>query len=312
MSARTITARIDPQAITRVTRFFNAGLRQTLEELLQNARRSGATEVDIWVDGDLLTIADDGTGIDDPSSLLAFGASTWNDEAVQREDPAGMGVYALAPRPCAIASKAAEGDGWRVALEPKHFRGDAPAVIEPCAMPERGTAVTLTLLGGETEQTVKDVVEAAGRHHPLPIVFNGNPVEREDFLRGSAATTEWEGVRIGVFADGTRATLNFHGIEIRLTDAPYVRTMERGWSAAVDVIDAPGLELTLPARQELVQNDLARRLRKRMHKAIYETLRGDEAAAAAAVRELARGAKPPGRLPGRATPRHAMEGGRSG
>ena len=255
MGAGTITARVDPQAITRVTRFFNAGIRQTVEELLQNARRSGASSIDIWIDGNLLTISDDGAGIADPQALLTFGSSTWKDDAVRREDPAGMGVYALARRASAIASKTADGDGWRVELEGKHFRGEEPAMIEPCEMPKPGTAVTLTLQPEEPETTVREQVECAGRYHPLPIRFNGNPIEREDFLARATHTLEWEGLRIGVFKESARAEsgLNFHGVRIQLGDWPRVATGEGSWTACADVVDAPKFELTLPARHDVVR-----------------------------------------------------------
>ena len=43
----TIRASIADEAISRVTQFFDGTLAQTLHEVLQNARRSGATSVAI-------------------------------------------------------------------------------------------------------------------------------------------------------------------------------------------------------------------------------------------------------------------------
>ena len=39
---KTITASIDPDALDKTSRFFNASLEDILTELLQNARRAGA------------------------------------------------------------------------------------------------------------------------------------------------------------------------------------------------------------------------------------------------------------------------------
>ncbi|MFC3216087.1 ATP-binding protein [Novosphingobium panipatense] len=103
----TINSQVDPAAVTRVTRLFNNTLGDILSELIQNARRAGASAVDLKViDADgtaFLAIADDGAGIEDPSVILALGRSGWGDEIARREDPAGMGVFSLAGRDVEIA-----------------------------------------------------------------------------------------------------------------------------------------------------------------------------------------------------------------
>src|SRR3546814_3798528 len=87
----TINSQVDPAAVTRVTRLFNNTLGDILSELIQNARRAGASAVDLKViDADgtaFLAIADDGAGIEDPSVILALGRSGWGDEIARREDP---------------------------------------------------------------------------------------------------------------------------------------------------------------------------------------------------------------------------------
>ena len=47
----TIRASVHEDAIGRVTRFFNATTLETLNELFQNARRAGATRVDVRIAG---------------------------------------------------------------------------------------------------------------------------------------------------------------------------------------------------------------------------------------------------------------------
>ena len=209
---------------------------------------------------------------------------------MRREDPAGMGVYALARRASAIASKTADGDGWRVELEEKHFRGEEPATIEPCEMPKPGTAVTLTLQPEEAETMVREQVERAGRYHPLPIRFNGNPIEREDFLARATHTLEWEGLRIGVFRESSRAErgLNFHGVRIQLRDWPRVATGDGSWTACADVVDAPKLELTLPARHDVVRTISPSRCTGGCTRRLRDA-RDDTTTPAPGVRNLARG-----------------------
>jgi hypothetical protein len=72
-----VHSQVDPAAITKVTRLFNT-LGSILTELIQNARRAGATTVDLDVaeadDRQWLVIADDGAGIADPRSFSRSGA----------------------------------------------------------------------------------------------------------------------------------------------------------------------------------------------------------------------------------------------
>jgi hypothetical protein len=98
-----VHSQVDPAAITKVTRLFNNTLGSILTELIQNARRAGATTVDLDVEADdrqWLVIADDGAGIADPAVILALGRSGWDDDIAAREDPAGMGVFRPCRAPC--------------------------------------------------------------------------------------------------------------------------------------------------------------------------------------------------------------------
>ena len=62
---RTIHARVDDNAIERVTRFFNARLGSILGELFQNARRAGATEIDVRTTMTGIEVSDNGHGMNE-------------------------------------------------------------------------------------------------------------------------------------------------------------------------------------------------------------------------------------------------------
>lgn len=78
-----LTASVQPKVgaplITRVTRLYNGMIADCLHELLQNARRAGASAIIMDVEecdgAQILPIADDGCGIDDPRNLLKLGQS---------------------------------------------------------------------------------------------------------------------------------------------------------------------------------------------------------------------------------------------
>ena len=106
-----LRARVSPEAISKVTRIFNGSLDDIFNELLQNARRAGASMVAISAlhleDACVITVSDDGAGIDDPANLVSLGQSDWSDECRAREDPAGMGFFSLAGRDTVVSSASA-------------------------------------------------------------------------------------------------------------------------------------------------------------------------------------------------------------
>ena len=72
-----IRARISAGALDKATRFFNAGLEDIFNELLQNARRAGATRVEVIEEPEHIIVRDDGVGMRNPETLLSFGKSGW-------------------------------------------------------------------------------------------------------------------------------------------------------------------------------------------------------------------------------------------
>ena len=121
----TIHAKVHENAAQKVTRFFNATFDDIISELYQNARRAGATLIEVVITPDDVTVDDNGHGVADPQALLSFGHSEWAN--ADGEDPAGMGVYSLAQRSTTITSRHRDaGQGWTCRLEPAHFNGERP------------------------------------------------------------------------------------------------------------------------------------------------------------------------------------------
>jgi hypothetical protein len=89
-----IQVRVDSsEVLNRVSRMFDGTPRSVLRELMQNARRAGATKIDIsFLDG-TLTIAHDGMAFDDFGKLFSLGSSGWEKRGIKNEDPAGMGFF---------------------------------------------------------------------------------------------------------------------------------------------------------------------------------------------------------------------------
>ena len=152
-SAPAIRATVHPSVLSRITRFFDASLPTAATELLQNARRAGATRVDIRIEpanapadkpdhhAFRITVRDDGCGVAKPSVLLAFGNSGWDRATIAAEDAAGMGLACLAHTTVEVRSATAPKNGFAVTLEPRHFAGDAEAPVRADRRARPGTAV---------------------------------------------------------------------------------------------------------------------------------------------------------------------------
>ena len=282
----TIKARVHDGAIDRVTRYFAATLAEAFVELIQNSRRSGATRLDIITEavsdnGIRVTVTDDGAGIADPAVLLSFGESGWDAGIAQREDPAGIGVYALSKRGCSISSRPRRlngkpAPGWCVALTPDCFLGkeEAPITADDEAPWPYGT--TISFMANETLQAIEAAVAGAARHCPLPVTFNGEAVDRKAFLDGALHAEQWRGLTFGVFRNRltgfNNPDLNFHGLTIAVR-LPTVDAIEGGsWSVRADIDACPELELVLPARKEAVQTPFLDEMRNAARLAIYRAM----------------------------------------
>lgn len=270
-----IHSRVDPAAVTKVTRLFNNTLGDILSELIQNARRAGASAVDLKVieadEAAFLAIVDDGAGIEDPSVILALGRSGWGDDIARREDPAGMGVFSLAGRDVEVRScPRSTGDGWSIRIASGDWESGAPIAVAPCTHPF-GTEIRVPI-DEQWPKSLETVAQRAARYCPLPVQLNGQDLPREDWLKGAETIVEQDGVRIGIYRNYLHRhfspSINFHGVTVASL-LPTVAEKDRHWAAKIDIIDAPELQLVLPARKEMVENSALQYLRAAVRLSIY-------------------------------------------
>ena len=304
----TIRARVHEGAIDRVTRFFDAGLAQAFTELIQNCRRSGTTRIAVVtevIEQDRacptirVTVGDDGDGIANPAVLLSFGESGWDQDTAQREEPAGMGVYALSKRGCTVSSRARGpmldlAPGWRVVLTPECFLGkEEAAVVEGDAPWPHGTAISF--MAHESLPTIEGALADAARYCPLPVTFNGEACRRKAFLDGAVHAERWRGLVFGVFRNRLTAfnqpDLNFHGLTLSVR-LPSVDAVESSaWSVRADIEACPELELVLPARREAVETEFLKEMRHAARLAIYRAMAAAEPAPRIAFKDYKKAAE---------------------
>jgi hypothetical protein len=282
MLPATIETRVAPETISKVGRLFNGSAHDVLSELLQNARRAGASMVTITTTitpGDsLIHIVDDGSGIADPAAVVTLGRSGWSDEIQRAEDGAGMGVFALAGRDVIIRSYSRpERQGWMAHIPAAAWESSRPIVVSNDPI-DHGTAITVRM-PLEWSQGLEEAVQQVARYYPLPVSFNGVFVDQEAWLTGAIAVEEWNGCMIGVFReDSVRARvgdprLNFHGVTIPLP-MDGIGEVGRGhsWNARVDIVNCPAIQLVLPARKEAVQTPVLDELRTAVTAAVFRAI----------------------------------------
>ena len=297
MQKRRIRAAIDPAAISRVSRFFDATTRQIIEEMLQNARRSGATQVTVETTEQTVTISDNGNGISDPAKLLAFGGTNWEAETRNAEEPAGMGFFSIARRAATVQSRARGRDdqnpptakeGWRVELTPDVFLGKKSTVVEPHNGAPAGGGTRVTFTNDTSAEEAGIEARDAAYYYPLPVNVNNKPARQARFLEGTTHNEEWRGLEIGIHQINPhnlpKGRINFHGVIVERAALPTMTSIEAYCSdvaalfhAEVNVHNCPELELVLPARRHVIHNAFLKKLQKAALGALYRAVASSDA-----------------------------------
>ena len=271
----TIRARANPRLLSKAERLFTGAVEGRIIEILQNARRAGATEVHIINSDGQVTVCDNGRGIADFGALLDLGKSGWDDPTEHAEDPAGVGVFCLAPREVCITS----GDKKAV-ITAKGWTG-APVWVLAAEKYVQGTMLVF-----QDEPWTFETVERHAVFTGLTVVVDGQTCESEPFVSEQAVAHPELGCRIEVrersalsqwhsrwknsyYADDV--LVNFHGQVISLTYMPLSEHLQ----FLIDLTDEPtGIRLMLPARTRLVENEALEKLKAAIEKEAYRYIQG--------------------------------------
>lgn len=226
-----------------------------ISELLQNARRAGATciEVHYHAATQVLFVSDNGGGIEDFQKLLSFHESGWDADTCAQERPFGIGfskcLYAASR--CVIASGKQRVDiNTASALQRASFE-----VVQ--------TEADDSVIGTQIELHGVDLPDLASRIEtlclgfPVPVLFNGQPLQRrlaEDHL----VTVDSP---IGkVHLTGTHDGLHNHHTVVFLQGFCVMRPIH----ITVDQVNVVHLDSTqfmarLPDRDKLIDEDVQRK-----------------------------------------------------
>src|ERR1035437_4519503 len=202
-----VQLQINEQGLLRNQRYAFSNKYTLVSELMQNARRAGATRVEVEYNADakLLTVFDDGAGIKDFQKLLTLHESGWNEATCWQEQPFGIGfskcLYSATR--CVVSS----GDK-RIDFETEDALDKKPIdIIDAAYLPG-----TLVALYGVDLPKLKEHIANLSRRFAVPIFFNGVEIVRPYALCNLACvTTEIGHVALAGCLDGksTRDTIIF-------------------------------------------------------------------------------------------------------
>jgi hypothetical protein len=277
----TFHARVADDAISKVSRLFNATLDDISAELFQNARRAGATQISVsQIDhpdmGSVIFLIDNGPGLSDPRDLFTLGQSAWDRDVQSLEDAAGMGFFSLAGRTVRIIAQIQDtSQSWMIDAEPDSFGGTVPITCKNGPLNHNGTTI---LIATKPNESYVAAANHAARYLPLEVKVDGVVVERKDFLATAEHIEDWNGIRIGIYERGptgfrNNETVNFHGVTLYGRLPSVGQAFHRSYYARLDVIHCTDLKLVLPARKEIVENGFMGELRTHIQTIFFKLIK---------------------------------------
>ena len=207
------------------------GRKTFVNELLQNARRAGASKIVVHSEKNLLRVFDDGCGVSDFQKLLTLCESGWSGDVVEHDQPYGVGFLSaiLASKSFVVVS-----GGKMLTANVDELLAGKPADIDtefaPTLPDDMTTGVYLELR--DSIPYINDVLGPAVRGFPVPVELStGLQYERP-------------------LAEGVgRYTANLDGIGTLVWDG----VADRSYIPEVQLF-LQGLPIYLPSQQAGIRN----------------------------------------------------------
>jgi hypothetical protein len=266
-----ICAKVSKRLLTKASRLFTGTLDGRIIEILQNARRAKATEVRITNKDGFVTVEDNGSGIDDFAKLLDLGGSGWDERIEAGEDPAGVGLFSLAPKEVEISS-----GNRRVVIDKNGWTGK-PVQVMTIPKEINGTIVKFK----DEKPWDMELVEKHAVFAGIRVIVDGKYCHSMPFCSSEAVHYDNPGCKIEVEKDISkyhsqwstnwyhgRVLVNFHGQVVQLDHWP--NNHRPGLTILVDIADDTDIRLMLPARTRLVENQAFEELKAAIELEYYK------------------------------------------
>ena len=167
---------VNPENLVKNLRFSFTQATTVLGEIMQNSRRAGATSVSFdYVEATrLLTVRDNGCGIDSLATLLTVAESGWNADIIEREQPYGLG-FLSALFSCEFIRVESKGGCFSAPTE--DLLSFKPVTIKPVV--DWNGITTITLQGFKPEaQQIENHLQRLAKGFPISVILNSVSLER--------------------------------------------------------------------------------------------------------------------------------------
>ncbi|WP_163057126.1 ATP-binding protein [Acidithiobacillus ferrooxidans] len=160
-------------------------------ELLQNARRAGATKIHILLNPDRkeVTIVDDGQGIEDMQHLFSIAESGWDEPVLSDEKPYGMGFLS-----CLFACEKVHIISQK--QQAKVVTKGALAFDDIHVEQHPGVQGTFIRMEGVTNMPSAQFIQSAVKGFPVPVYLNWSTTPLENLHAVDAM--DWDETEIGL------------------------------------------------------------------------------------------------------------------
>jgi hypothetical protein len=190
-TATNVRASVNERKFFETMQHIFASSFSALGEVMQNARRAGATAVRFTLDTDkrTLRVSDNGCGIEDFQNLIALCDSGWSEDIQLTDKPFGMGLFSLffAAQRVVFRSR---GKVLTVCLDDIVQRRTLQVVDDTdAARPHMGTVVELqtlndtllserTFFGGGPGSRLREELRLRALGFPIDVYLNGDALPR--------------------------------------------------------------------------------------------------------------------------------------
>lgn len=251
-----VAMKVNQSNLVKSLKFSFTNKTTVLAELMQNARRAGATSVNFEFapETKILRVMDNGCGIDSIETLLTVAESGWDADVVAQEHPFGIGFLSalFACHHMTVVSKSG-----RISVNTDDVLSFKPVNITP--VPEWDNVTSITMVGvglelGRIEHELKRLASA----FPIPVLFNGIELDRPHAMDSDLdfVNTDVGFVSLTGF---DKPNLNNYAYVVYLQGLPIYKSSSYGsfGQAGYHVIhlDSSRFFGRLPDRDELVDKD---------------------------------------------------------
>ena len=220
-----------------------------LSELMQKARRAGATQVvfDFNETCKTLTVCDDGYGIESIETLLTVAESGWDADIINQEHPFGLG-FLSALYACQHLSVLSKSGG--IAVDTEAVLSLEPVMVYPVDYWDGVTRITLAGIDLDIDRLSRALCHFA-QGFPIPVIFNGEVLDRPVALDSKLNFAETE---LGqVYVHGLDSPIGAQSeFELFLQGLPIYCSTNYKTARHIIHLDSKQCHARLPDRDKLV------------------------------------------------------------